>query len=103
MGQGMLEHGVDIRPLKQRGYRPTAECERAVDAVLSTKEEPSEENADSQKEYPFKLISRPVQKDAIKSSPEKEQELKELIRSLQVRSNHTKVKADDGGGMPPAA
>ena len=31
--QGFLEHGQDLRHL--RGWRPTAECERAVDAVLA--------------------------------------------------------------------
>jgi|ERR1051325_11082893 hypothetical protein len=101
--QAMLEQGMDIRPLKQRGYMPTAECERAVDAVLSGKEEPSEENADSQKAHKFKLISRSVQQDANKSSSFSGDDLKELIRSLQGRSNHRRAKADDGGGMPPAA
>jgi hypothetical protein len=101
--QGMLEHGIDIRPLKQRGYMPTAECERAVDAVLSRKEEPLEEISEPPKAHRFKLVSGPVQQDAIKLSPEKEDELKELIRSLQGSGNHSGAKADDGGGMPPAA
>lgn len=31
--QGFLEHGLDLRDM--RGWRPTAECEAAVDAVLA--------------------------------------------------------------------
>ncbi len=31
--QGFLEHGQDLRLL--RGWRPTAECEAAVDAMLA--------------------------------------------------------------------
>src|SRR5215218_1061977 len=37
--QGLLEHGLDLRPLLTRrspkSERPTPECERAVEAVLA--------------------------------------------------------------------
>jgi hypothetical protein len=36
--QGLLEHGKDVRPLRLKGYKPTAECEAAVDAVLAKQE-----------------------------------------------------------------
>ena len=36
--QGLLEHGKDMRPLRLPGYKPTAECEAAVDAVLAKQE-----------------------------------------------------------------
>ena len=36
--QGLLEHGKDMRPLRLKCYKPTAECEAAVDAVLAKQE-----------------------------------------------------------------
>lgn len=40
--QGLLEHGLDLRPLYSKrtpkSERPTGECERAVDAVLAAGE-----------------------------------------------------------------
>ena len=36
--QGFLEHGKDMRPLRLKGYKPTPECEAAVDAVLAKQE-----------------------------------------------------------------
>ncbi len=36
--QGLLEHGKDMRPLRLPGYKPTPECEAAVDAVLAKQE-----------------------------------------------------------------
>ena len=35
--QGILEHGLDLRPVRNKYNRPTPECERAVDAVLREK------------------------------------------------------------------
>ena len=47
--QGLLEHGLDLRPLKQRGYIPTDECVKAVESVLSKleKEELQKDSASS--------------------------------------------------------
>src|SRR5437588_7118421 len=40
--QGLLEHGLDLRPLQTKrtpkSERPTEECERAVEAVLAAGE-----------------------------------------------------------------
>ena len=36
--QGFLEHGKDMRPLRLPGYKPTLECEEAVDAALAKQE-----------------------------------------------------------------
>ncbi len=101
--QGLLERGRDERPLKQQGWMPTAECERAVDRVLSGGEEPTEENSDTAKAHRFKLISTPAQQNLINLPAEKDSELKELIKSLQKRSGRSGAKADPEGGIPPAA
>lgn len=101
--QGLLEQGEDIRPLRQRGYIPTEECEQAVDAILSGQKEIRKENSDSRKERRFNLISAPARQNVIRIHPEKENELKELINSLQGGRNHSRAKADDEGNLPPAA
>ncbi len=33
--QGFLEHDKDMRPLRLKSYKPTPDCEAAVDAVLA--------------------------------------------------------------------
>jgi hypothetical protein len=101
--QGMLEHGIDIRPLKHKGYMPSEECERAVDAALSKSRETSENNSDSPKRHNLTLVPTSIQQSAIKPPQEKENELKELIRSLRGRNGPAKPKANDDGEMPPAA
>ena len=101
--QGLLERGQDERPLKQRGYMPTEECEQAVDKVLSGDQEREEEDSPAARLRRFKLISTPAAQEPVKLSPEKDSELKGLIRSLQERSGRGDVKTDAEGEMPPAA
>ncbi len=43
--QGLLERGLDERPLRMKGYIPTEECERAVEKILHS-EERHEEDAE---------------------------------------------------------
>ncbi len=38
--QGLLERGMDERPLRLKGYIPTEECEKAVERVLRSEEQP---------------------------------------------------------------
>ncbi len=38
--QGLLERGMDERPLRMKGYIPTEECERAVERILHSEEQP---------------------------------------------------------------
>ena len=101
--QGLLERGQDERPLKQRGYVPTEECEQAVDKVLSGDREPEEEDSPAERLRRFRLISGPGVPDPVKLSPEKEGELKELIKSLQEEGGRGDAKTDAEGEMPPAA
>lgn len=110
--QGLLERGQDERPLKQRGYIPTAECERAVDKVLSGDQEPEEEDFAAERLRRFRLISGPgapdpvklsPEPDPVKLSPEKDGELKGLIKSLQEVGDRGDAKTDAEGEMPPAA
>ncbi len=37
--QGLLERGMDERPLRMKGYIPTEECERAVERVMHSEEQ----------------------------------------------------------------
>jgi hypothetical protein len=39
--QGFLEHGQDLRHLRNKFTTPTPECEAAVDAILASKDEPA--------------------------------------------------------------
>jgi len=101
--QGLLEHGIDIRPLKQRGFMPTLECERAVKAVLSGEETSSEENSEPPMAHKFRLISTPALQNPIKVSEEKDSELKELIRELVRKSDRNKSRSNREDDLPPAA
>lgn len=101
--QGLLERGEDERPLKQRGYVPTAECERAVERVLSGDQEPEEEDSPAERPRRFRLIPTRAAEDSPKLSPEKGSELRELITSLQEGGGRGDVKTDAEGEMPPAA
>lgn len=101
--QGLLERGQDERPLKQRGYIPTEECERAVDKVLSGDQAPEEEDSPAARLRRFELLPKPDAPDPVKLSPEKDGELKELIKSLREGGGRGDAKTDAGGGMPPAA
>ncbi len=38
--QGLLERGMDERPLRMKGYIPTEECEKAVERVMHSEEQP---------------------------------------------------------------
>lgn len=102
----LLQHRMDIRPLRLKGYIPTAECEQAVDAVLSNNGKSAEEISGAAKEHKLKLISTPAQQPSLKGSnvsEEKDSELKDLIRSLMKKSERNRLKPNQDDDMPPAA
>lgn len=101
--QGLLEHGIDTRPLKQRGYMPTEECERAVERVLSGQQKPSNKDFGAAKAHRLTLISTPVSREPIKLSAEKDNELKELIESLQEKRDYNAAQVNVEEDVPPAA
>ena len=71
--QGLLERGQDERPLKQRGYMPTEECEQAAERVLLGNQEPEEDHSVAARLRRFKLISTPAVQDSLKLSPDEGQ------------------------------
>lgn len=95
--QGMLERGQDERPLKQRGYIPTAECELAVERVLrSDDEQPQLTNRGDETGTAIKEQETSTTLRLIHSRSRKpamiDPELKELMDAVKQRH-----KAREGG------
>ena len=83
--QGLLEHGLDLRPLQTKrtpkSERPTPECEAAVDAVLSAGGDGAGGDADGRRSV-LRLVPPP---DAGVKAPKPDPELKELLEDMRRR------------------
>jgi hypothetical protein len=90
--QGLLEHGLDLRPLRTRRTakrdRPTEECEAAVEAVLASTDDSDERVA---RLAPLRLVPSP-DADRKKQAPDPE-----LKRMLDEMRRHLSADRDRGG------
>ncbi len=95
--QGLLEHGLDLRPLQTKRTakkdKPTEECEAAVEAVLASPEAADEGTA---RPALLRLVPSPeVERKAQAPDPELKRMLDEMRRRLPV--NHGRGGFDAGG------
>lgn len=91
--QGLLEHGLDLRPLHTkrtpRSERPTPECEAAVEAVLAAGVEGTGDAGG--RGSVLRLVPSP---DGGGKSPAPDPELKELLEDI--RRGHFVRRAREG-------
>lgn len=98
--QGLLERGMDERPLRMKGYIPTEECERAVESILHSDEQQEkvvtiermvvDEGADVEDNPQLRLVhseKRPIAIDP---------ELKELMDEIKRQQRARKASISDG-------
>jgi len=95
--QGLLEHGLDLRPLQTKRTakreKPTKECEAAVEAVLASPEAADEWAARS---VLLRLVSSPdVERRAQAPDPELKRMLDDMRRRLP--ANGCRGGFDAGG------
>jgi hypothetical protein len=97
--QGLLEHGIDLRPLHTKrtpkSERPTEECERAVDAALAQNGDGTSE-AEGRRSL-LRLIPSP---EGGPKFPTPDPELKELLDDIR-RNNFARRRRNGnrpGGG-----
>src|SRR3712207_1800561 len=58
--QGLIEHGMDFRPLKNKYSDPTPECEEAVEKILTKREASAEQGGYQTKSAVLlRLLSNP--------------------------------------------
>lgn len=92
--QGILEHGLDLRPLQTkrtpRSERPTEECEAAVEAVLAAGDDGTGD-AGGRRE----LLRLVPSTDGGGKAPTPDPELKELLEDISRR--HSARREPEGG------
>jgi hypothetical protein len=81
--QGLLEHGLDLRPLQTKrtpkSERPTEECEAAVDAVLAAGDDRTGNSAG--RRGVLKLVPSPdARGEAVRRDPESKELLEDIRR-----------------------
>jgi hypothetical protein len=100
--QGLLEHGVDLRPLftKRTGKaeKPTAECEELVDAVLASQGGTEDEQA-----RPGSGKGLSVVKSHAPEPLPGDPEVKALIEDMQRRQRLRREQSDAEDDTPDAA
>jgi hypothetical protein len=95
--QGLLEHGLDLRPLHTRRTakreRPTGECEAAVEAILASPDAVDEGAARS---FLLRLVPSP---DVERREQAPDQELKRMLDEMRRRlpANGGRGGFDAGG------
>jgi len=99
--QGLLEHGLDLRPLQTKRTpkreRPTEQCVAAVEAVLKS------DGADGEAAARFgalRLVASPVS-DGGKQAPDPE--LKRMLDEMRQRLPSNRGRGGFGGGGKDAA
>jgi hypothetical protein len=100
--QGLLEHGLDLRPLqtKRTAKRdvPTAECVAAVEAILASGE--GDEGQAALRFGPLKLVPPP---SASRRKETHDPELKRMLDEMRRRLPATRDGGDpDAGGQDAA-
>jgi hypothetical protein len=91
--QGLLEHGLDLRPLQTKRTakrdKPTDECVAAVEAVLSS------EGGDEEDAPRFRLLRPVASPDGGQTPARPDPELKRMLDEMRRR---LPVNRDRGGG-----
>ena len=100
--QGLLEHGIDLRPLHTKrtpkSERPTEECERAVEAVLA-----ASGDGTSEAEGRRSLLSLVPSPDGGRKAPTPDPELKDLLDDIRRgRSGRLRRGGSHSGGEDAA-
>jgi hypothetical protein len=100
--QGILEHGVDERPLRTRrtpkSEIPTPECERAVDEVLSSGVDPAAGN-EGIHSGGLRVVSSHVERPL----PEVDPEMKEMLDDMNRRYRVMRERLGSDDDTPEAA
>jgi hypothetical protein len=82
--QGLLEHGLDLRPLHTKrtpkSERPTPECEQAVEAVLE-----ADGDGGGGVDVRYNLLRLVSSSGGERKSPTPDPELKELLDDIRLR------------------
>jgi hypothetical protein len=95
--QGLLEHGVDLRPLftKRTGKaeKPTAECEELVDAVLASEDAPDDELPPSRAGRGLSVVRSQVREPS-PGDPEIEALIEDLKRSQRLLREQSEIDDD---------
>ena len=99
--QGLLEHGLDLRPLQTKRTakrdRPTGECEAAVEAILSANDGTGGE---AERPAPLRLVPSPdTGRKSFTSDPELKRMLDEMRRRLPAGRDRS---GRDSGGKDAA-
>lgn len=99
--QGLLEHGLDLRPLQTKRTakreRPTEECEAAVEAVLAS---PEVEDEGAARSAFLRLLPSP---DVERRAQAPNQELKRMLDEMRVRLREGRDRGGLGAGGKDAA
>ena len=99
--QGLLEHGLDLRPLQTKRTakrdRPTAECEAAVEAILSSNDD---NRGEAERPALLRLVPSPdAGRKTVTPDPELKRMLDEMRRRLPAGGGRGGV---DSGGKDAA-
>ena len=94
--QGLLEHGLDLRPLQTKRTakrdRPTEECVAAVEAVLAT---PEDAEGGAARYGRLRLVTSP---DAGQGKPTPDPELKRMLDEMRRHLSATRNRGEFGTG-----
>src|SRR5215213_11675802 len=97
--QGLLEHGLDLRPLHTertpKSERPTPECERAVEAVLAVSSESTDETSGPRSV--LRLVPSPDEGGKALAPGSELKELLEDIRRRHFARREREGQQTDGG------
>jgi hypothetical protein len=97
--QGLLEHGLDLRPLQTKRTakrdRPTEECEAAVEAILS-----SNEGGEAERHAFLRLVPSP---DPGRKTVTPDPELKRMLDEMRRRLSTGRDRGGRGSGGKDAA
>ena len=93
--QGLLEHGLDLRPLQTKRTakrdRPTEECEAAVEAILSLNDD---DRGEAERPALLRLVPPP---DAGRKTVTPDPELKRMLDEMRRRLLAGRGGLDPGG------
>jgi hypothetical protein len=99
--QGLLEHGLDLRPLQTKRTakrdRPTEECEAAVEAILSSNDD---NRGEAERPALFRLVPSP---DAGRKTVTPDPELKRMLDEMRRRLPAGRGRGGLGPGGKDAA
>ena len=94
--QGLLEHGLDLRPLHTKrtpkSEKPTEECERAVEAVLAMGGGGAKEG--DGRAGDLRLVPSPVERPRPETDPDLKAMLDDMKRRYRVQCERIEQESD---------